>query len=191
MDGPIAPGRLLVATPLIGDDDFTRTVVAVLEHSPEGTLGLVLNRPTGTDLADPLPEWDPWACEPTVVFSGGPVDQERAIGLARARAGEAAGILDGEVFRPLVGWEGTLDLTSDPDLVGTGIEALRVFSGYAGWDADQLDAEHRAGAWWVVDARPGDLICDRPDGLWRRVLARQPSPELRRFALYPADPRAN
>ena len=103
----------------------------------------------------------------------------------------AAQVLDDDVFQPLVGWVGTFDLTSDPELVGVGIEELRVFSGYAGWDGGQLELEISTGGWWVVDAQPSDLICDRPDGLWRHVLARQPSAELRRFALYPADPRAN
>jgi putative transcriptional regulator len=191
MDGPIVAGRLLVATPMIGDENFARTVVALLEHGDEGTLGLVLNRPTGTDLVDPLPEWGAWASRPPVVFAGGPVEQERAIGLARARATPAAQVLDDEVFQPLVGWVGTFDLTSDPELVGTGIEELRVFSGYAGWGADQLEAERATGAWWVLDAHPSDFLCDAPETLWRRVLARQADAELRRFALYPTDPRAN
>jgi len=98
---------------------------------------------------------------------------------------------DDDVFQPLVGWIGTFDLTSDPELVGVGIEALRVFSGYAGWEAGQLEAECEGGWWWVVDAHPADLMCERPDGLWRHVLARHSDADLRRFALYPADPRAN
>src|SRR5438045_9753914 len=42
--------RLLVATPVLGDPNFDRTVVLILEHTPEGVVGLVLNRPSGADL---------------------------------------------------------------------------------------------------------------------------------------------
>ena len=49
-------GRLLVATPLLGDPNFERTVVLVLAHGDEGAVGVVLNRPGGTEVATPLPE---------------------------------------------------------------------------------------------------------------------------------------
>jgi len=78
-------GRLLVATPVIGDPNFERTVVLILEHGTEGAFGLVLNRPTELDLLDPLPQWYSFAATPSVVFVGGPVEQERAIALARKR----------------------------------------------------------------------------------------------------------
>lgn len=183
-------GRLLVATPLIGDPNFERTVVLVLEHSDDGTLGLVLNRPSETSLMGPLPEWDRLAAHPAVVFVGGPVERERAIALAAAAgATQTDGTLD-EAFTSVLGPLGTLDLHSDPDLVGGAVEQVRIFSGYAGWGAGQLDDELDAGAWWVVDAEPDDALSPDPAGLWRRVLARQPG-DLKRFARYPDDPSMN
>jgi putative transcriptional regulator len=178
-------GKLLVATPVIGDPNFERTVVLLLEHGDEGAAGLVLNRPTELDLLDPLPQWYSFAASPSVVFVGGPVEQERAIALARSdRGGDVAG------WHPVLGPVGTLDLNRRPDEVGPGLGEIRVFAGYAGWGAAQLEGEIDSGAWFVVDARPEDLLCQNPMVLWSEVLKRQNS-SMALFALYPADPALN
>lgn len=178
-------GKLLVATPVIGDGAFERSVVLLLEHSDEGAFGLVLNQPTELDLLDPLPQWYSFAAHPSVVFVGGPVEQERAIALARA---DSALAVDG--WSPIVGRIGTLDLTLGPDDVGAGLEEIRVFAGYAGWQAGQLEGEIGVGAWFVVDPWAEDLLCDEPEALWARVLRRQGG-TVAYFASYPADPSAN
>ena len=71
---PLA-GRLLVAVPGMLDPNFARTVVLMIEHSPEGAVGVVLNRPTQADLLDHLPAWWSAAVNPRVVFVGGPVGE--------------------------------------------------------------------------------------------------------------------
>jgi putative transcriptional regulator len=178
-------GRLLVATPILGDPNFDGTVVLVLEHGADGAVGVVLNRPTSTDVAEPLPGWDRLAAEPAVVFSGGPVAPDAAICLARSWA---EGQL--EAYQPLVDSLGTVDLSIDPDEVSGGLHAVRVFVGYAGWAAGQLEAEIEAGAWFVVDARPDDALSADPDGLWHSVLRRQRG-KLAMYANFPPDPAAN
>ena len=68
---------------------------------------------------------------------------------------------------------GTVDLAADPAPMAESIVGARLFSGYAGWDSGQLEAEIEEGSWYVVPAearRPG---LGRPGGLWRRVLRRQ------------------
>jgi putative transcriptional regulator len=178
-------GRLLVATPSLRDPNFLRTVVLVLEHSPEGALGLVVNRPTETAVDEPLPEWGDHAAPPAVLFVGGPVQPEAAICIARsdAVAGSAG-------WQPLFDRLGTLDLGCRPADVGAPIDRLRVFAGYAGWGAGQLDGEIAAGAWWVVDAHPGDVLSPSPRSLWREVLHRQPG-VLGAIANFPADLSTN
>ena len=59
-------GRLLVATPELGEGTFERSVVLVLDHDEEGALGVVINRPTPVDVAEVLPAWQPLASEPGV-----------------------------------------------------------------------------------------------------------------------------
>ncbi|HEY7136989.1 MAG TPA: YqgE/AlgH family protein [Acidimicrobiia bacterium] len=206
MIGTPLKGRLLVASPALRDPNFDRTIVLVLEHSDEGALGLVLNRPSDTELADTLPEWGPLAVDPGVVFVGGPVSPDSAIGLALS-GGDAAGGIDGAVttrdgdhdgeeldastgWIPLFGPLGTVDLGRDPDDVQPGVRAVRVFVGYAGWAAGQLESELAAGGWFVVDADVRDALDTDPDGLWRTVLRRQRG-ALSWLANFPEDPTAN
>jgi len=177
-------GRLLVATPDLGDPNFDRTVVFLLEHSDEGTLGVVLNRPSETSVHEPLPAWVDHAAHPPVVFTGGPVAPSAAIGLACAGDDEVDG------WAPLVGRLGTVDLARTPGELLVTVERLRVFAGYGGWGAGQLDAEIAAGGWFVVDAWPDDAFSPYPERLWRTVLARQRG-RLAMFANIPVDPSVN
>ncbi len=183
-DEPLT-GKLLVATPVLGDPNFERTVVLVLEHADEGAVGLVLNRPSETEVCEPLPEWDDVTSFPSVIFVGGPVEQKAVIGLARkgATGGD-------DRWRPLVCGVGIVDLGRGPEELAAGIEDLRLFAGYAGWGEDQLAAEIDAGAWWVVDAAPTDVLSDRPEALWSTVLRRQPG-RLAMYANFPIDPSTN
>jgi putative transcriptional regulator len=195
-------GRLLVATPVIGDPNFHRTVVFVLDHGESGALGVVINRPTDVALADSLPGWDQLAASPPVVFVGGPVEQAGAIGLGRfgpdLTLADLDTLPDGEpegAWSPVltalatVGPLATVDLTRDPSDVA-GIEAVRVFVGYAGWGPGQLEGELGQEAWVVADARPADLWSADPEGLWPRVLRRQGGTTAW-LSLYPLDPSGN
>ncbi|MGH9246585.1 MAG: YqgE/AlgH family protein [Acidimicrobiales bacterium] len=180
-----AKGRLVVATPLLGDPNFERGVVFMLEHSEEGAVGLVLNRPSEVEVDTPLADWRRFASHPEVVFVGGPVNREAVIALARVQGSEPE-----EAWQRITGSMGVLDLTADADLIGGAIDQLRIFAGYAGWGPEQLEGEIDEGAWFVVDAHPDDPFGAEPEELWRTVLRRQPDP-LRRYALFPPDLRMN
>jgi putative transcriptional regulator len=183
--GASLKGAVLVATPLLGDPNFERTVILVLEHTEEGAVGVVLNRPSTIEFVDPLPDWYGFAAYPPVVFVGGPVGEGSAIGLARARHPETT---DG--FTRVVGDLGTVDLTLAPGQVPVGIEEVRVFSGYAGWGEGQLEGEIEDRAWWVVAAEQDDAMCATPERLWRSVLRRQTN-RLALFANFPVDASSN
>ena len=181
----LVKGKLLVATPELEDPNFFRAVVLVLDHTDEGALGVVLNRPTAAALADPLPEWAPLAPEPAVVFVGGPVQPEAAIGIGR-RSG--SGEPDG--FAALFGELGTVDLERSPAAVAPPIDRVRVFAGYSGWGPGQLEGELAADGWFVVEVDRADPWSDAPTEMWRSVLRRQRG-QLRVFADFPMDPQAN
>jgi len=178
-------GRLLVAEPMLGDPNFDRTVVLVVEHSSEGALGIVLNRPTDVPVADALPPWAPIATEPAALHLGGPVEPGSGWCLGRARDPEG---LDG--FVPVLGDLGLVDLDLDPDDASERFCAIRLYAGYSGWGPGQLERELAEDTWFVVDAEPDDPFL--PDGaaLWQRILARQGGP-LARLALFPSDPSLN
>ncbi|OEU87190.1 hypothetical protein DB35_27240 [Streptomyces abyssalis] len=83
-------GRLLVATPVLADPNFDRAVVLLLDHDVEGSLGVVLNRPTPVDVVDILEPWAALAGEPGVVFQGGPVSLDAALGVAVVPASQGS-----------------------------------------------------------------------------------------------------
>lgn len=162
-------GRLLVATPSLRDQSFRRSVVLVLEHTAEGALGVVLDQPLPMDATSVLPQWQPHLSVPGRLFRGGPVAGDTALALADLAADELPPGL-----RALDGRLGVVDLDAPPPVVVDAIRGLRVFVGYAGWSAGQLDDEIAAGGWFVVDREPGDAFTAEPASLWRRVLRRQP-----------------
>ena len=179
-------GRLLVASPLIGDPNFERSVVLMIEHSSEGALGVVLNNPTQTEVGEMLPAWAPLTARPPVFFLGGPVSPESVICLGLAIGDPSAD----ETFHRVVGNVGTVDLNRAPDELPIEIDEVRLFAGYSGWGAQQLDSELAMDAWFVVDADPGDALMVAPEELWSFVLARQPGP-MAWLANYPIDPSLN
>ncbi|MDQ4134360.1 MAG: YqgE/AlgH family protein [Actinomycetota bacterium] len=185
-DPLLRAGRLLVASPTMRDPNFERSVVLLLEYGDDGALGIVLNRPTDTDLYAAVPGgWERLAAEPPVIFVGGPVAPAAAICLARSPAD-----YETEGWTPLFGGLGTVDLNLDPDLLETPLQAVRVFAGYAGWAPGQAEAEVDEGAWFVLDALPGDALSTDPDDLWRSVLLRQGG-DLALLANFPDDPALN
>ncbi len=178
-------GRLLVATPALADPNFDRAVVLLLDHDEEGSLGVVLNRPTPVDVGDILESWGGLAGDPGVVFQGGPVSLDSALGLAVIPGDE--GPLG---WRRVHGAIGLVDLETPPELLARALGSLRIFAGYAGWGPGQLENELTEGAWYVVESEPGDVSSPRPERLWRAVLRRQRS-ELAMVATYPDDPSLN
>jgi putative transcriptional regulator len=184
-------GRLLVATPLLGDPNFRRSVVLIVEHEvAEGTLGVVLNRPTKVPVGQVLEQWTELATDPSVVFRGGPVSPNSALALALIPGkDEPLGwrALDGA---PALARLGLLDLDTPPRLLAPAISSLRVYAGYAGWSPGQLQAEIDEGAWCVLTGEPGDVFSADPERLWRRVLRRQDG-DLAFLATYPDDPGLN
>ncbi len=184
-------GCLLVATPVLADPNFRRTVILVVEHeAAEGTLGVVLNRPTDVPVDRVLDAWSDLVTGPSVVFKGGPVAPNSAL---------AIGLVPGDA-EPL-GWHaldgaaaisrlGLVDLDAPPDLLAPAINRLRVYAGYAGWSPGQLKAEIDQGAWYVVPAEPADAFAGEPEGLWAGVLRRQGG-EIAFTATFPDDPSQN
>ncbi|MEV0696423.1 YqgE/AlgH family protein [Saccharopolyspora sp. NPDC050389] len=187
-DADVEPGTLLVAAPQLLDRNFRRTVVYVIHHRAEGTLGVVLNRPSEVAVHDVLPKWGEHASEPQSLFVGGPVEQRTAICLATLRAGQDVGAIAGMVG--VRGPVGLVDLDGDPAELVPRARGLRFFAGYAGWEPGQLAGEIERGDWIVVPALPDDVIADPGTELWGRVLRRQ-GPPLAFLATHPGDVKLN
>ena len=184
----LGPGMLLVATPDLLDPHFVATVVLLLDADDDGALGVVLNRPSPVLVSEVLGDWGDLVAEPDVLFQGGPVGTDGALAVGLLAGPEVADPPAG--FRPVAGNLGLVDLdTPVGDLAGH-LAELRVFAGYAGWGADQLEAEVAEGSWYVVAARADDVFRLDPTDLWRDVLRRQPG-DLAWHSTRPADPDLN
>ena len=166
----LASGMLLVATPALQDPNFADTVVLLLDVNDEGALGVVLNRPSHILVADVLESWRELVSEPEVLFRGGPVGTDGALAVARLRD-----VQDPPVgWRPVAGLLGMVDLDTPAELVDGSLATMRVFAGYAGWGAGQLEGEVEEGSWYVVSSEAGDAFRGDTSGLWRDVMRRQP-----------------
>ena len=177
-------GHLLVAAPALRDPNFERTVVFMLEHNDEGAIGVVLNRPSELPVATTIEPWAGRTVPPSVIFLGGPVSPFSVIALASVDLEEA-----GANWNQILGRIGTVDLDVEPAEV-PGLDEVRMYAGYAGWTAGQLEAELVDDGWFVLDAELTDVHTDDPFELWWEVLGRQPGP-LGRLAHYPRDPHDN
>lgn len=185
VDTPDLSGTLLVATPQIEEGVFRRSVILVLHHDAEGAQGVVLNRPMGARVDAVLPDWQPHATAPPVLFEGGPVGLDSALGLVTA-----PGDVDPVGVKRLFGGVGLVDLDTPPEMVARDVAGLRIFAGYAGWSPGQLEEEVAAGSWYVVESEGRDAFDDDPERLWVRVLRRQRD-HLAFVATFPADPELN
>ena len=175
-------GHLLVASPALVDPNFRRTVVLVGEHTEEGALGVILNRPSETTVREALPELTAVVEAPEHVYVGGPVQPSAIVVMADfadpARAGSL--VLESVGFFPA-----EVDLDEVGELLRT-----RVFAGYAGWGPGQLDDELEEESWIVEPASPEDVFTAEPDDLWASVLRRKGGP-FGVLALMPPDPSLN
>jgi len=151
-------GNLLVATPQLIDPNFYRAVVLILQHDEEGSVGVVLNRPTLERVGNHLPEWEK-ATREGLVFAGGPVEPEVAIGISSSMSGEPTGVAGLSM----------VDLTQEPE-ESQGL--TQVYSGYSGWGPGQMEDELEMGSWYVIQASPDDPFANH-EALWRDVLRRQ------------------
>jgi putative transcriptional regulator len=177
-------GKLLIAGPTLLDPNFARTVVLVAEHTEEGAMGLVLNRPAETLVGEAVPDLDWLVPEDEQVWVGGPVAETAVVVLAEWREPSLAGaIVDGDL--------GFVGADADgPDELDGAIRRARVFAGHAGWGPGQLEEELAEEAWIVEAPRREEIFTDDPEALWSVVLRRKGS----RFALLatmPPDPSMN
>lgn len=176
-------GRLLLASTTLEDPNFLRTVVLIGMHSAEGALGLVLNRPSTSTVANAVPQLEGMVAEEEPVFVGGPVQSSSIVMLAEFLDPAPAGLL-------VLGRIGLPAPDASLEELAETTSRRRVYAGYAGWGEGQLDAEVDRGDWIVQDALPEDVFCEQPDGLWSGVLTRKGG----RYALLarmPLDPSLN
>lgn len=153
-----ASGFLLVASPGLLDPNFRHAVVLMVGHDDEGSLGFVLNRPTGRRLGELAPDIAPEAAE-VPVLQGGPVQTQIVQFLGSGGGGREVidGVVAGASLEELLAFDAAA-------------ERVRAYAGYSGWGAEQLRAETEEGAWIVAPAHARHVFAVPAERLWSTVL---------------------
>ncbi|HEY2354127.1 MAG TPA: YqgE/AlgH family protein [Gaiellaceae bacterium] len=158
-------GHLLIASPALLDPNFRRTVVLVTEHGEDGAAGLVLNRPSLVAVGAAVPQLEEFVDADEQVWVGGPVQPEAVLVLGEFLDPDEAAV-------PLFESLGFPSL-DEPEEIVPATTRRRVFAGYAGWAAGQLEEELANEDWILEEALADDAFTDEPDELWRDVLRRK------------------
>lgn len=176
-------GKLLIAEPFLGDPNFERSVVLLCEHTSQGSFGLVLNQTTNLRLDDVLEN----VYTDLPLYIGGPVEQNTLHFIHRLGNQIEGAVEIGEGIY----WSGDFEHIKSLINIGKVSEKdIRLFVGYSGWSAGQLDDEMKRDS-WIISATDASFLFDTPvDKLWRAVLKRMGG-EYKVLSNYPTDPRLN
>ncbi|MDX2284319.1 MAG: YqgE/AlgH family protein [Bacteroidia bacterium] len=178
-----AKGRFLISEPFMADENFQRTVVLLVEHGKEGSLGFILNRRLKLRIGELI---DDMEALDVPVFSGGPVEGHTLYYVHRL------GHLPGsqQVHDGLY-WGGDFDTLKHMAQGGqVHPDEIRFFVGYSGWAPGQLQSELKRKSWIVAPENTGFVFADDVQGIWQQML-RSLGDKYRIIANYPADPRLN
>lgn len=166
----LASGDLLAAHPTLLNSHFEHTVLLVVEHTPAGAFGLVLNRPSGLTIDQLLPDHPTLGRLAFPVLLGGPVDHTR-LHFVHALPGRIRG---GSELRPGLWIGGDIDDLADVLgerlAAGTPIDDVRLYIGYAGWGAGQLDEELGSGSWIPIAGRDDWIYAPPDEEVWQHVV---------------------
>jgi len=161
-----APGLFLVSSRTLTDPHFSHTVIYLVVHSGDGTLGLVVNRPSNIRLADAVSDVEHEVGDAHALYYGGPVKysmltmlmrSEKENSLVKLVADDIFFSHDRRVLDRLLAERKPAD-------------ALRFYMGHAGWVPGQLQQEIERGNWYVIDADPAAIFSTRPESLWTRLI---------------------
>ena len=163
-------GRMLIAMPGMGDPRFEKSVVLMCDHSDEGAMGLIVNKPnTEIDLPALLEQLSieiKRDLSNEMAYYGGPVELGRGFVLHSPDYASAVATLE---VQEDIHMTGTLDVLEDIGR-GEGPRRWLLMLGYAGWGAGQLEGEIAQNGWLVCDAS-ARLVFDLPDAeKWQAAL---------------------
>jgi putative transcriptional regulator len=167
-DTKLSKGKFLVASRRLGDPRFQETVVLLISYDRNGAAGLIINRPVKMSLSDAFPDSNIFKKRKETVYFGGPVELNRLLFLIRSPGipEESVRVFDGVYVsssRPV------LDRIIDKPKAG---EHVRVYAGYAGWAAGQLEGEVARGDWHVIQADAKTVFDKKSEKIWPELIRR-------------------
>ncbi|KEQ28590.1 hypothetical protein N180_12370 [Pedobacter antarcticus 4BY] len=178
-------GKLLISEPFLNDPHFTRSVILLVDTTPEGTLGMIINQPTALLVSDLLHDL---VGADFPVYSGGPVNTELIHFIHRC----PEKISEGQELAKGIFWGGNYEDFKRCMLEHTlSRDEIRVFIGYAGWDPGQLQNELSTNTWIVSDQYDADMVFNVDEAqLWRDVVVNM-GPRYAHISQFPKNPNLN
>jgi len=177
-------GKILVSEPFLLDSYFKRAVILLGEHSEEGTVGFILNKPTDLNLNDALEDFPPFDVP---LYFGGPV-QTDTIHFLTTFGNRLEGSKE---ILPGIYWGGNLEaLKVLIETKQVKPADIRFFAGYSGWMPKQLRDELKGHTWLISEGKRDIAFSDHPEDLWGKVLRLMGS-QYAVLANFPEDPSLN
>ena len=186
MSMPLKKGIFLIADPKLRDPNFSQTVILLCEHNDQGSLGVVVNRPTTLRLSEAIPNIDGTPPTSDVIYLGGPVQPDHIMTLYRAeeQVPESEHVADGMYLG------GSLTILEDMLTSSSLTNSIRAYVGYAGWSSNQLESELGESSWKLIPAEQKFVFDMEPARVWSTLLASL-GEEYSIYASMPADPSMN
>jgi putative transcriptional regulator len=177
-------GKILISEPFLPDTFFNRSIVYLTDHTPEGSVGFILNKKIDLLVSSAImgfEEWDEY------LNMGGPVAPDtihylHSLGYLIPKSVQ----VEENIY-----WGG--DIESIRGLMKTGQidkSQIRFFLGYSGWSAGQLERELKENSWVIAKVSPEIIMNNRGEDTWKRVL-RTLKKKYRRWADFPDSPEMN
>jgi putative transcriptional regulator len=177
-------GRILVSQPSLSDRFFSRSVVMLAEHGPDGSFGFIVNKPANIHMSKVSAEFGDFDTE---LYLGGPVHVNNLFYV------HSKGDLIKDSLKVSEGvyWGG--DLKEIRELIASGKitdKDIRFYAGYSGWEPKQLDREMKEKSWIVLDGLNRYVFGQRPTHLWKKIVLTL-GDEYAPWINYPNDPNMN
>ncbi|MFY1047044.1 YqgE/AlgH family protein [Chryseobacterium sp. GP-SGM7] len=156
-------GKILISTPDISGDIFSRSVVLIIDHNESGAFGLILNK-KNSKMSNRFKNFFDFEIE---VYDGGPVENDKVFFIVKGK----------KVTENYTAINGDYYLTEDIELIinavlqnEISIQDVKIFSGYSGWSGLQLDNEIQQKVWTVVDIYNLDYTLPNDHTLWKSIM---------------------
>jgi putative transcriptional regulator len=177
-------GKILISEPFLPDTFFNRSIVYLTDHTPQGSVGFILNKKLDLKISSAVEGFDGWDEN---LNMGGPVAPDTLHYLHKLGDLIPKSVLvDGNIF-----WGGDIDIIRELMKIGKIRESqIRFFLGYSGWSAGQLERELKEDSWVIAKVKSDIIMNNRGDDTWKRVL-RSFTNKYRMWADFPDSPKMN
>ncbi|WP_265129608.1 YqgE/AlgH family protein [Chryseobacterium oranimense] len=156
-------GKILISTPDISGDIFSRSVVLIVEHNENGAFGLILNKKNG-QMSSKFKNFFDFKIE---VYDGGPVENDKVFFIVKNKKVTEVYSEINKDFYITEDIESIISAVLNKEL---SIHDVKIFSGYSGWSAEQLDNEVQRKMWTVVDIYNLDYTLPNDQTLWKSIM---------------------